>query len=85
MAALQIGMTIPLGDAGHVSLNIDVCDLAALTPQQRQVLADTGREFCDFAAATLNPAQLPGKAPASIHDPHGSVLDGVRGTRRNTS
>lgn len=82
MAALKLDMTIPLGNAGHIHLLIDIADIDALTADQRQVLADTGREFCDFAAATMAPAAAPPEpVPATIHDPSASVLNGVTGSR----
>ena len=95
MPALHLDMTIPLGDAGTVHLSINVDDISALTPQQRSVLAETGREFYAFAAATLDPIgspdadelreQLDEPPPATVHDPNGSVLAGITGTRRNTT
>lgn len=83
MAALKLDMTIPLGDAGHVHLVIDITDLDQLTPQQRQVLADTGAEFYAFAAATIAPQTTPDELPpATIHDPSASILNGITGSRR---
>jgi hypothetical protein len=83
MAALKIDMTIPLGSAGHVTFTADIGDLDALTAQQRQVLADTAREFAEFGAATIAP---PGAMidPPRIHDPNGAVLAGVTGSRIRT-
>ena len=83
MPALKLDMTIPLGDAGHIALAIDVTDLGQLTDRQRGGIADTLREFSDFAAATLAPMAV--VVPAAVHDPHADVLRGVTGTRRNTS
>jgi hypothetical protein len=83
MAALKIDMTIPLGDAGHITFTADITDPAALTTQQRQVLADTTREFAEFGAATIAPAAM--IDPPRVHDPSAAVLNGVTGTRRNTS
>lgn len=84
MAALKIDMTIPLGDAGHITLTIDIGSVAALAEDDRAFLADTLGEFCAFAARTLTPAS--GERPAAaIHDPSAAVLAGVTGTRRNTS
>jgi len=74
-------MTIPLGGAGHVRLDVDVTDIDALTPAQRTAIADTGSEFCAFAAATLAPPGGPALVPATIHDPNGAVLGGVTGSR----
>jgi hypothetical protein len=79
MAALKLDMAIPLGEAGRVCLAIDVADLDALTADQRQGLADTSREFAEFAAGTLAPP--PGPPEAKVHDPSAAVLDGVRGSR----
>jgi hypothetical protein len=79
MPALNIALTIPVGGTGHISLDIDVPDLAELSAEQRQVLADTGREFFDFAAATLTPP-VP---PAEVHDPDAGILAGVTGSRAN--
>ena len=84
MPALKLDMTIPLGDAGHIALAIDVTDLGQLTDRQRGGIADTLREFSDFAAATLAPMAVVVPA-AAVHDPHADVLRGVTGTRRNTS
>ena len=61
-------MTIPLGDAGHVRLDVDVTDIDSLTTAQRTAIADTGSEFCALA-------------PPVIHDPNGTVLGGVTGSR----
>lgn len=84
MPALKLDMTIPLGDAGHVHLAIDITDLDALTTDQRTILADTGAEFYTFAASTLAPAAtLPGKPEAEIYDPNKGLLAGVTGSRRN--
>lgn len=82
MPEFHQAMTIPIGDAGQVHIEIDITDLDVLTPHQRQVLADTGREFAEFAAGAVNPQPGP---LAKVHDPSSAVLDGVRGTRRNTS
>ena len=76
MAALKLDMTIPLGDAGHVRFTADIDNLGQLTAQQRQVLADTAREFAEFGAATIAP-----DPPATVHDPNGTVLAGVTGSR----
>jgi hypothetical protein len=101
MAALRIDMTIPLGDAGHVRLTIDIASIADLAGDDRAFLAGTLSEFCAFAGRTLAPA--PARADASattldtatvaevkselaaIYDPNGGVLAGVTGSRRNTS
>ena len=85
MAALKIDMTIPLGAAGHVRFTADIHDLDDLTDQQRSVLANTGREFYEFAASTLDPFVPAAADPPRIHDPSADVLRGVTGTRRNTS
>jgi hypothetical protein len=81
MPALNITLTIPVGATGHISLAIDIPDLLDLTPEQRQVLADTGRDFFEFAAAELAPS-VP---PAEVHDPNPAVLAGVTGSRANKS
>jgi len=83
MAALKLDMTIPLGNAGHVHLVIDVGDISALSAHQRAILADTGREFYDFAAKTLAdiPELIIAAPAAAIHDPSASVLNGVTGSR----
>ena len=87
MPAMKLDMTIPLGDAGHVFLRIDIADIPALSPDQRRVIGDTAREFCDFAARTLTdtpslivradgePIAPP---PAEIHNPDKDILNGVR-------
>jgi hypothetical protein len=79
MTAFTVDMTIPIGDAGHVHLHINITNPDALTPDQRRVLADTGGEFYEFAAATLNPPTP--AAAAAVHDPNGAVLAGVTGSR----
>lgn len=56
MAALNLSMKVPLGDAGTLTFAIDVEDLAALSPETRASLATTGGEFYDFAAKALDPA-----------------------------
>jgi hypothetical protein len=85
MAELHLDLTVPVGDAGHVHLDIRIADLGELTPGQRQVLADTAREFCEFGAATIAPPMVTmadiGPARPGIHDPDAAVLDGVRGSR----
>lgn len=89
MAALKLDMTIPLGDAGHVHLTIDIGDLGALSADNRAFVADTCVEVCAFAGRVLAPyavtageladgTELP---PATIHDPSASVLNGVTGSR----
>lgn len=80
MPAFELHVRIPFGDAGHVALDIDIADLAGLSPEQRRVLADTGREFADLATATLEAGCV-----AEVHDPNTQVLAGVTGSRANTS
>lgn len=96
MAALKLDMTIPLGNAGHVQLVIDVGDIGALNAHQRAIIADTGREFYSFAAKTL--MDIPElitppdddevyeatpdiPPPATVHNTDGDILRGVTGTR----
>jgi hypothetical protein len=86
MPALKLDLTIPLGDTGHVALTIDIADIDALTPAQRTAVADTGTDFCAFAAATLapHPAVMPDGArvpTAFVHDPGADLLRGVTGSR----
>ena len=82
MPALNLDMTIPLGDAGQVRFSADIDDLGQLSERQRQVLADTAREFAEFAAATIAlPSGPAGTPPAEIHDPGRGVLAGVNGGR----
>ena len=88
MTPLKLDMTVPIGDAGHVHLDIAITDLAALSAEQRQVLADTAREFCEFGAAVIAPplamsdgAEVLARPEAKIHDPDIAVLDGVLGSR----
>lgn len=82
MPALKLDMSIPLGDAGRVALTIDIADIDALTPAQRTTIADTGSEFCAFAAVTLAPPGMTAPTPAAdIYDPSGDVLRGVTGSR----
>ena len=70
MAALNLNMTIPLGNAGHIHLTIDVGDITALNAHQRAIIADTGREFYSFAAKTLMdiPELIAGDAEPSIDE-----------------
>lgn len=86
MTPLKLDLTVPVGDAGHVHLDIAITDLSALSPEQRQVLADTAREFCEFGASAIAPPLAPGDAgttrpEAQVYDPNMAVLDGVRGSR----
>lgn len=89
MPELVIRLRIPFGDAGSVSMDIDITDLDQLTPDQRRVLADTGRDFFEFAAATLTDLPAlnlsppePERTAAQVHDPNSDVLAGVTGKRR---
>ena len=79
MAALKLDMTIPIADTGTIHFAADIPDITELNDNQRQALADTCRDYCDYLAHTIAPA--PPAAPATIHDPSATVLDGVRGSR----
>ena len=83
MAALKLDITIPIADTGTIHFAADIPDIGELNDAQRQALADTCRDYCDYLAWTIAPAL--GQPPATVHDPSATVLDGVRGSRRNTS
>ena len=79
MAALKLDMTIPIADTGTIHFAADIPDIGELDDAQRQALADTCRDYCDYLAHTIAPALT--QVPATIHDPSDRVLDGVRGSR----
>jgi hypothetical protein len=85
MPAFELRLRIPFGDAGHVCLDIDIDDLSQLTPEQRKALADTSRDFFEFAMATLSGTPGLLLPAAQVHDPNPAVLAGVTGSRANTS
>lgn len=79
MNTLNIDLTVPLGDAGSIRFAADIADLGQLCPEHRQALADTCRDFLEFAAGTIAPppAQDP---PAEIKRDLGG-LAGIDGGR----
>ena len=83
MAALKLDMTIPIADTGTIHFAADIPDIGELDDAQRQALADTCRDYCEYLAHTIAPA-LP-QPPAVVHDPSAAVLNGITGSRRNTS
>lgn len=86
MSPLQLSLKIPLA-GGHIAFAADIPDLDALDPKQREVLAETAREFARFAADSIAHTAVVTdlKAAATVHDPSADVLRGVTGSRRNTS
>ena len=83
MTALKLDMQIPVGD-GRVCLLIDIPDITRISPAQRDVITETGKEWLDFAtqAMTEYPAAATTPPPAAeVHDPNPSVLAGVTGSR----
>jgi len=81
MTALKLDMQIPVGDAGSVRLLIDIGDLGQLSARQRHALADTSREFSDFAAQAMTAASEPQPAPVPQGPQVPDVLRGVTGSR----